>query len=341
MPTAPAARRGRHVGASPWAKAAPAKPSPAAVPASKQAAADAATAADATEGTDLDPDEVQEAREEFEKITDGTLQMQPEEMKAYWRLVGWVKHQPAALLRQRARSDIFYAQFMQWPSKYRGQLFETDLQVRRAWQHDPNRDYDGKIYELWGISHESRSRFYEIVTPDLPEGFPLGPEVEANVRVVGYFLKLQGYIPGAARPGDRPEMAPLLVGHVIWNAPAAGGGQATGADWLWVAMMVALVAAVGVVSLGFMLWGRKKKPASSLVRLAGSRRGPAPSIDQWMEQAGADPTGNNPGPPPEYLFGEPGPPSSGDGSDNGHGPSEGTGPSGAGPQGPGPVGPNP
>ena len=208
--------------------ASPAKPAPNAA-----ASPPPGVAADATEGTDLDPDEAQEAREDFEKITDGTLQMQPEEMKAYWRLVQWVKRQPEAALRKRARSDIFYTQFMQWPSKYRGQLFETDLQIRRAWEHDPTRQYDGKIYELWGISQESRSRFYAVVSPDVPEGFPLGPDVDVSVRVVGYFLKLQGYIPAAAKPGDRPELAPLLVGRVIWSALATAPGPwpPTGCGW--------------------------------------------------------------------------------------------------------------
>ena len=101
-------------------------------------------------------------------------------------------------------------------------------------------------------------------------------------------------------------------------------------------MVVALVAAVGVVSLGFMLVGRKKKPTSSLVRLAGGPHSLAPTIDQWMEQAADGETGNHPGEPGESFSGEQGPAGLEDGLDNGKSSPDSTGPGSSGPDSPNP-----
>ena len=52
--------------------------------------------------TDEDPEQADAAREEFQALTDGGLELGPEEMEAYNRLVFWVHNQSFARLWQRA-----------------------------------------------------------------------------------------------------------------------------------------------------------------------------------------------------------------------------------------------
>jgi hypothetical protein len=50
------------------------------------------------------------------------------------------------------------------------------------------------------------------------------------VKVEGYFLKLQGYQPGNAKPNARPIRAPLLIGRIQRMASSA---NAQPADYRW------------------------------------------------------------------------------------------------------------
>ena len=61
---------------------------------------------------------------------------------------------------------------------------------------------------------------YDLIVLDYPKGMPLGYDIRENARFAGYFLKLQGYEPANARPGQRPEKAPLLIGRLEWTPPA-------------------------------------------------------------------------------------------------------------------------
>ena len=90
-------------------------------------------------------------------------------------------------------------------------------------------DYGVKLYEVWGVTPESRSRLYDLIVVDYPKEMPQGYDIRENVRFAGYFLKLQGYEPAGARPGQRPEKAPLLIGRLEWASPAAPPAERVGA----------------------------------------------------------------------------------------------------------------
>ena len=65
-----------------------------------------------------------------------------------------------------------------------------------------------------GLSHCGRGWLYDVITPELPAGFPEGAGIKQRVRVYGYFFKLQGYYPLGAKPNARPQIAPLIIGRV-------------------------------------------------------------------------------------------------------------------------------
>ncbi|MEN6458315.1 MAG: hypothetical protein ABFC63_05245 [Thermoguttaceae bacterium] len=238
--------------------------------------------------TDEDPDEAETARENFQALTDGSTTLGPEEMVPYNQLVEWVKNQSFARLDRRARRDLWYTDLHDQPNKHRGKLVALDLDIRMAKDVGRN-EYGVPLHEAWGFTQESRGRPYTLIILDYPKGMPEGYEIRANARFAGYFLKLQGYEPAKARPGQRPERAPLLIGRLQWTPPTP-----TTVDefdhWAWGGALVGLV----VVALAIWYFQNRRTmatlPSLRLTTLPG-----ASPIDQWLEQRG-DATGGSDGP---------------------------------------------
>lgn len=254
--------------------------------------------------TDQDPEEANAAREEFQAITDGTLGIPVAEMFAYRRVVQWVLNQPVSLLEKRARTDVTLNDLMLWPEEYRGKLLEMTLNARMILEDQRNapREFGFPIYEIWGSTADSGAWLYDAVVVDLPKGLPVGSRVNVKVRVVGYFFKLQGYYPARARPGARPEKAPLVIGRVVWAEPGAPEKAAGAWSWQWV--LLGALAVLIALWLGLTVLVRRRRPPG----IALPTRGPgAMSMDEWLGRAAAgevpeeDPDGEPPTGPPERV----------------------------------------
>jgi hypothetical protein len=231
--------------------------------------------------TDEEPDQAAAARQEFQAITDGTLQLGPEEMVAYNRLVQWVKNQSFARLWQRAAKGLAYTNLYDEASKRRGKLVALDMEIRLVRDADRNRA-GVHLYEAWATTDESRGRLYDLIVVDFPKPIPVGDFIRERARFAGYFLKLQGYEAASARPGQRPEKAPLLIGRLQWAPPAAPLVDNT-REWLWGA---ALAVVVGLVLAVRFVFFRRKRPAPATAPpVVTSSTGEAIPIDVWLEQA--------------------------------------------------------
>ncbi len=231
----------------------------------------------ATGPTDEDPDQAEMAREEFQALTDGSLELRREEMEPYYRLVFWVKDQSYERLRRRAQKGLIYTNFYDSPDKYRGKLAALDLDVRQVLDAGKGRD-GTQLYELRGFTANSWGRPYFLIVIDLPKGMPVGPSVHDQVKFAGYFLKLQGYIPAEAKPGAPIEMAPLLIGRIEWKPPVAAPVEES-REWIW---WVAGLAVVGVVlAVRFLYW--KLKPRRPAPVKTVSPGGEALSIESWLD----------------------------------------------------------
>lgn len=213
--------------------------------------------------TDLEPEERDAAAEVFQAVSDGTLEIQPEEMPSYQRLLDWSEHQSAPALLRRAETGLSFNQLMQHPAEYRGRLVTLDLHVARilSYQHQGR-----TLYEVWGWTDETKGWLYVAVVLDLPKGMPTGPRLHENARFAGYFFKLQGYHEAAAKPHAAPLKAPLLVGRLLAGTAGAPSVNADttlpGGSWWAVAMVVGLA---GVVILGSIalpllrIWRRRQR----------------------------------------------------------------------------------
>jgi len=164
--------------------------------------------------TDQDPEEWEAAQHQFRDIRD-KHPFSVEEMPSYWRLFRWIHAQSRLEMSKRSIKNPFFTQVWEQPAKNRGKLYSMKLEVRRVLSHEPEENSAGvkRVYELWGVTSESRAHLYCVLVDELPEGFPQGAKVEAAAYFTGYFLKIMGYEASDAQRG-----APVLIGK-IKNSP--------------------------------------------------------------------------------------------------------------------------
>ena len=93
----------------------------------------AAPANDETLGlTDLDEEERAAALEEFQAVSDRTLESGREEMPIYWRMLSWVKNQSYAEMASRSNKKVTLNDFMLSPEVWRGELTTIELNIRQV-----------------------------------------------------------------------------------------------------------------------------------------------------------------------------------------------------------------
>jgi hypothetical protein len=234
--------------------------------------------------TDEDDEEADDADEEFQALSDGTLTLGPEEMVPYNRLVSWVKSQSFARLWARARKNVAYTYLYDDAPRHRGALVALDVEIRLVRNAGKN-DAGAALYEAWATTRESGSHLYDLVVVDFPKKMPVGVAIREKARFAGYFLKVQGYESAAAKPGRPPERAPLLIGRLDWKPTAAPAETGVWHDWMWGAAALAfLVLLWGARSV---FWKRGKTTASrnTLTPPAG---GVIP-VEAWLDQCGPTP----------------------------------------------------
>ncbi|HEY4759893.1 MAG TPA: hypothetical protein VIH42_04870 [Thermoguttaceae bacterium] len=229
--------------------------------------------------TDQEPEEVDAIKEEFQAVSDGSISIQREEMPAYNRLLQWVQNQSLAEMKKRAQKNFVFTQFYQTPDKYRGQLFELELNVRRILEYPHN---DMTLYEVWGWTSESRSWPYVGVVIDLPQGMPIGPEVYETATLVGYFFKLEGYMEAGAKPRDKPLQAPLFVGRLIWH-PAVKP-QVQSSDWYWGLFLLVGFLLFIIIRWGLLLWKPRRGSLTSTTVITK----PGAGVEDWLAKADAN-----------------------------------------------------
>ena len=172
--------------------------------------------------TDQNESEAAAARSLFQAVTD-RAPLSKIEMPAYWRCLKWARAQSFADLERRAVHGVVYTQLWEQPDKYRGKLVRLRLHIRRIldWEAPENSAGVRRVYEAWGWTDESKSFPYVVVFSDLPEGIPLGDNVEEEGLFVGYFLKTIAYT-----AFNRNRSSPLLLGRMKWLASAGPGPSA-------------------------------------------------------------------------------------------------------------------
>jgi hypothetical protein len=243
--------------------------------------------------TDEDEEEAGEAEEEFHALSDGTLTLGPEEMAPYNRLVSWVKSQSFMRLWVRGKKNLAYTYLYDDAQRHRGALVALDVEIRLVRDAGKN-DAGIPLHEAWATTRESGNHLYDLLIVDFPKKMPVGVNIRESARFAGYFLKVQGYESGIAKPGGPPEQAPLLIGRLDWRPPAAATQSDNPVDWfchrvglrrrdsILLAALVVVVVLTAVAIFVFWRWRSWKTvvPRNILTPPPG---GVIP-VETWLEQ---------------------------------------------------------
>jgi len=205
--------------------------------------------------TDQDPKEWAEVTELFRNVRD-KISMEIEEMPPYWRLFKWARAQKMADMEQRAKKSPFFTEFWEQSDKNRGKLFTLRLHIRRVLSHEAPENSAGvkRVYELWGVTDESRGHPYVVITSDLPPSIPEGASVAAEAVFCGYFLKVLGYEASDAKRG-----APLLIGKIraLPSAPSLLKDPKQGRQEFWQGLIAGAIVLLLLIGSGFLYRGKK------------------------------------------------------------------------------------
>lgn len=205
---------------------------------------------------DQDPVEREASRVEFEVQGDG-LPLVSFEMPAYWRSLRWANSDSFDNLHQRAHKDVAVTRLWEQPEKFRGELIELRLHIKRIIEWDSPENSAGvrKVYEAAGFTDESRSQPYIVVFSELPKGMTVGTNVSEEGVFVGYFLKNMSYV-----AVEKRRVAPLLVGRI--ERVAFGPPPVTANDLTW--LIAAGVLAAGAIAI--VMWFLMRRPKRTLHR---------------------------------------------------------------------------
>ena len=251
--------------------------------------------------TDEDQEEMEEIKPSMSVLSDGSFETKPEEQPAYFRILGWVDHQPTELLRKRAVRDCLYDTLINSPDTMRLQIVEFKLNVKQIvsildkpkdGKLQPVLSPEGKpLYEVRGVTSEGGSNIYFAVVTDLPPGMPIGTLINEDARLVGYFFKVQGYVSQQQqldaerlRRKMKPLKAPLIIGRLIWITQPAT--MATTKTPVWVLAPIGGIAII--VLAGWIYWSSRRPRRNPLLQISTTGRNldpDAPSVDGWLEQA--------------------------------------------------------
>jgi hypothetical protein len=232
------------------------------------------------------------AAADFARVTDGTSTA---EAPAYRRLLEWTLDQSFSDLQQQARADVAFTDLYLYPAQYRGDLVQVRLNVKmitpipdaEARKLLGNKFPDARLYEVKGNSPESKSRFYMAAVAGLPEGMPIGSNLDEEAVLAGYFFKLMSY--KADRDGRTWE-APLLVGRLEWRPRP----QPSNAELYIGLLAVGVVAVLLAVGWGVFLLKHTRQKAASVSLKSSVDDSPAdPALANWLQRAqtGRGPSG--------------------------------------------------
>ena len=150
-------------------------------------------------------------------IEDNTFGVRRAELDAYHDMLDRVRRLPETVVEQAADDGVAFTVIMLQSDDYRGKLIRVTGQLRRVTEYPVMENESGidHLYEGWLFTNDSANNPWRIVTTSLPEGLPLGEEVEpVKVSATGYFFKRTGY---ASQSGQ--HVAPTLLAKSYETVP--------------------------------------------------------------------------------------------------------------------------
>ena len=161
----------------------------------------------------------------LDEVRDNTT-FRPQEQDAWFHLFEILNKTDQTKLRSGSIGRVTYRQLYRQSDQYRGRLVTIRGTIRRAnpvWV--PKNAYGIEhYYRTWIQPVDERSSPMVVYCLYLPEGFPTGMDVTADVEITGFYFKRWGY-----RAKDSLRTAPtLLARSVDWRRPPPAAQRAPG-----------------------------------------------------------------------------------------------------------------
>jgi hypothetical protein len=194
----------------------------------------------------------------LEGVRDGTpfRSVDSAEHRAWLNLLEILHTADEATLENASTGRATYALLMQQPGVYRGKLVTVFGTVRRAHRLEvPKNDVGCQwYYQIYLFPDDNPSSPLIAYILELPEGFPIGMEVSADVKLVGFSFKKLPYLAGDPKTGEETmRIAPVLFARTLhWRKPVPSRpppstDPVTLATIAGVALLVAVVVVVFVL----------------------------------------------------------------------------------------------
>ncbi|NQU20933.1 MAG: hypothetical protein HQ567_06585 [Candidatus Nealsonbacteria bacterium] len=184
----------------------------------------------------------------FRTIRDDT-RFRKQEQESWFNMLKVLKETDQETLDKASTGPVAFVQLQQQSNEYRGELVTVSGTVRRACPTGAARNDLGieRLWQVW-LWPDDVSPIV-IYCLDLPEGFPTGMEVVADVEITGFFFKRCVYSGKDKKVRTSPA---VLARTVNWQPPPPRGNESSGPDFtgvLWImagALVVSIFAAIFV-----------------------------------------------------------------------------------------------
>ena len=178
------------------------------------------------------------------------LPFRSDERDAWLHFFDLLSKADPAELRAASTGRVTFIQLFRQPDEYRGELVTirgTVVQTRRMATSDNDHEIDG-YYQVW--IRPADNRHYPMVACllELPERFPTGMKISAEVEITGFFFKRLAY-----QAQDTRRSAPVVLARSVeWKElPAPVLEEEIGRIWVLVAIVGSALFAVLVAWLAY------------------------------------------------------------------------------------------
>lgn len=139
-----------------------------------------------------------------------------------------------------------FVDMFQHPDEYRGHPVTLHGKFRRLMAFDAGKNEHGydQLYEGWFFADGGQGNPAVVIFYELPEGFPLGGDIEEEISITGYFFKMYGY-----HAQDTTRKAPLILARSVRWFPQKTPVQWNPSPQAYVAFSFVIVVIVLVIGL--------------------------------------------------------------------------------------------
>jgi hypothetical protein len=232
-----------------------------------------------------------------------------DEFEIYMEALVKASYTPAPAFAN-ARHDVNYAQLIDDPGDYRGEVVHLEGRLKRLRRFNPPAAVAERIsdlYEGWIFVKEHGASPACVIFSELPTGLSVGEKMEVPAAFDGYYFKRYGYKAADSGP-NQSRRAPLLIGRtIILTGPPVAASEDTG-NWTTPMLIVFFALTLTTVGLAAALtWWFRRADQRVRTRVSGAMAVPFQVSPESDEAPLTSPSASEPGPSPNGTDATPNP----------------------------------